>query len=219
MNYIPAQDANALIWMQHFASVLSANNATYFVSEADCLAITNAVNAFAAALSVATNQGTRTPVTVAEKDDARVAAEQICRQYASLLKYNAGISDPAKIEAGVRPVNPSREPVDVPMTSPIVNPIASTPGGQTLRFADSLTPESSAKPFGATDLLLFCAVADEDVNDPAQAKFVGKFTRNPISVEFSAGDNQKIATYFARWSNRKGQMGPWSLPISMAIAA
>jgi hypothetical protein len=177
------------------------------------------VNAYAAALSVATTESTRTKVTITAKDNARNSAEQVCRQFAVLIKYNAGISDEAKIAAGVRPVNNEREPIEVPMTSPLLNAIASTPGSQTLRYADSMTPDSPAKPFGATDLLLFCAVADDNVINPVLAKFVGKFTKNPISVEFGAEDNGKQATYFGRWSNRKGEVGPWSLPISLAIAA
>ena len=53
-------------------------------------------------------------MTVAQKDDARTSAEQICRQFAILIKYNAGISDPDKIAIGVRPVNNSREPIECP---------------------------------------------------------------------------------------------------------
>ena len=34
-----------------------------------------------------------------------------------------------------------------------------------------------------------------------------------------AKDNKKIATYWGRWANSKGQVGPWSLPVSMTIAA
>ena len=218
-DYIPAKDPNALIWMQNFAQKLTVSPGTYFVSAADALAITGAVNLFGSMLAISNDPALKTKVTVADKDDARTAAEQICRQFASLIKVNAGISDAAKIAAGVRPVNTSREPIEVPMTSPIVNAIAATPGAHTLRFADSMTPDSGAKPFGASDLLLFVAVADQMVMNPDLAKFVGKFTRNPISVDFGAEDNGKQATYFAKWSSRKGTVGPWSLPISLAIAA
>ncbi len=29
----------------------------------------------------------------------------------------------------------------------------------------------------------------------------------------------KFATYFARWTNFKGELGPWSAPVTMQIAA
>lgn len=48
------------------------------------------------------------------KDDARTSAERICRQYASLIKPNAGISDPDKLAIGVPPVNTDRNPINIP---------------------------------------------------------------------------------------------------------
>jgi hypothetical protein len=62
-------------------------------------------------------------------------------------------------------------------------------------------------------------VGEEIATDPEQAKFIGKFTRNPIAVGFQAEDNGKQATYFGRWASRKGETGPWSAPVTMAIAA
>lgn len=119
----------------------------------------------------------------------------------------------------MRPVNNSRERIDCPQTSPLLNIKAATPGSHTVTYADSLEPEKKAKPFGAASIQLFCAIKDtatENVNDAA---FVGLFTMNPIATEFGEADDGKMATYFARWSGKRGDVGPWSLPISMAIAA
>ena len=218
-NFIPDKDPQALIWMQAFSAGITANPALYLLTGPDALTIAGAVALFAAALAISSNPATRTEVTVAEKDDARTAAEAVCRQFAILIKYNAGISDPDKIAIGVRPVNTSREPVNCPQTSPLLNIIAATPGVQTLRYADSTTPDSAKKPFGASELQLFLAVADAAITDPEAARFYGKFTKNPIGVDFDASDNGKQATFFARWASRRGQTGPWSAPISMAIAA
>ena len=117
--YIPAEDSLALTWMQFFSAGIAANPALYGVSVADATAIGNAVNDFDATYQVAMDPATRTKVTVAAKDDARTSAEQICRQFATLIKYNAGISDPDKIAIGVRPVNTDRNPIEVPETSPL----------------------------------------------------------------------------------------------------
>jgi len=68
-------------------------------------------------------------------------------------------------------------------------------------------------------LQLFVAVGAEPSVDPAAAEFKGAFTKNPVAVGFVAGDDGKVATYFARWASRKGDVGPWSLPVSMRIAA
>lgn len=218
-DYIPAQDAQALGWMQTFSTGISASPATYQLTASDATAIQNAVDAFAAAYADAIDPAQRSPVNVNLKDTTRNAAAQICRQYATLIKVNAGISDADKIAIGVRPVNPSRTPINCPQTSPLLNVIASTPGAQTLRFADSMTPDSPAKPFGATELQLFVAVGADVTVDPDDAKFYGKFTKNPVAVGFDPADNGKQATYFARWASRRGDVGPWSSPVTLAIAA
>lgn len=218
-DYISPRDAEALAWMQTFAGGLTASPGTYFVSAPQAASVQAAVDAFAAGYADAVDPATRTPVTVAIKDEARNAAEQLCRQFATLIKYNAGISNPDKIAIGVRPVNPERNPIDCPTSSPMLNVVAATPGSHTLRYADSLTPDSPAKPFGASELQLFVAVGDEIVADPDEARFYGKFTKNPVSVIYDAGENGKQATYFARWAGRRGDVGNWSSPVTMAIAA
>ena len=113
-DFIPADDPNALAWMQVFAGGITANPALYMLTALDAAAITAAVDAFAAALAEVQDPATNTVVTVAAKDDARTSAEQICRQYASLIKPNAGISDPDKLAIGVPPVNTDRNPINVP---------------------------------------------------------------------------------------------------------
>jgi hypothetical protein len=56
----------------------------------------------------------------------RNSAEQICRQYALLIKFNAGISNPDRIAIGIRPVNPARSPINVPDSSPLFNILGAT---------------------------------------------------------------------------------------------
>ncbi len=218
-SFIPVTDAGALGWMQTFSGGISAAPATYMLTPADATTIADAVDAYAAAYTIAINPAQRTRVSIQAKDEARAIAEALCRQYAILIKYNAGINNPDKLAIGVRPVNDGRDPIACPQTSPILAVIAATPGRQNLRFSDSLTPDSRAKPFGASELQLFIAINDADIADPSQAQFYGKFTRNPIEVTFSHADNGKQATYFARWASRRGETGPWSAPVSLAIAA
>jgi hypothetical protein len=218
-SYIPRPDALALNWMQVFALGIQANPALFMLLASDAAAISAAVDLFAAAFAVANDPATRTPVSVNSKDVARNSAEQICRQYAVLIKNNAGVSDSDKISIGVRPVNPSRSPVNVPESSPLLNIIGATPGAHTVRYADTNTPDKAAKPFGAVQLQLFVAVGTGPVADPSAAAFHGAFTKNPVGVAFDAADDGKVATYFGRWASRTGEVGPWSLPVSMRIAA
>ena len=82
-----------------------------------------------------------------------------------------------------------------------------------------MTPDSRGKPVGVTQLLLFVHVGTDPVFDASLAQLHGLFTRNPVAVGFDEADDGKVATYFARWATLKGETGPWSLPVSMRIAA
>jgi len=218
-DYIPREDAQFRTWATQFAAYISANASAFLLSSAQAASIQSVVDDFDAAYLVATAEATRTKPTIIAKDDARSIAESLCRQYAIIIKETPGISDEDKVAAGVRPVNPNRDPIQCPQTSPIVTIIGNTPSAQTLEYRDPTEPASKAKPFGASELQLFLAIAETENSPLADARFVGKFTRNPIAVEFDEGDNGKFATYYARWASVRGEVGPWSLPVSMAIAA
>lgn len=217
--YIPYSDEGFQTWAVNFRDRLNANAALYGLVPADAAAVTVVVDDFVAKFALASQPITRTSQAISDKDVARATAETLLRQYAIDVKYDQGVTDGDKINLGVRPVNPNREPIDCPQTSPLLSIIANTPGSQTVRYSDTTTPDSRAKPFGASELQLFMAVTDTEGASFADAQFYGKFTKNPIGVEFTADQNQKIATYWARWASVKGETGPWSLPISMAIAA
>jgi hypothetical protein len=61
---------------------------------------------------------------------------------------------------------------------------------------------------------------DLGVDDgPDSGKIVGQFTRNPIRVMYGFGNDRKKATYWAPWVSRRSEVGPWSLPASLSIAA
>ena len=81
--------------------------------------------------------------------------------------------------------------------------------------------DGSGKPFGAIGLQLVVHVNDGPGlrGNPDNAKLVGTFTRNPITVSFSRDDDRKKATYWARWISRRGETGPWSYPTSMSVPA
>jgi hypothetical protein len=190
------------------------------VTASEAAAVLAAVSEFGDALALVQNPATKTEVTVANKDDARLSAEQIVRQFGIGIKYNAGISDGDKIAIGVRPVNNTRNPIPTPSSTPILGFIGSTAdGAHTLRYSDTNTPDSRSKPFGAASMQLFVAIAATPVTDPEDAEFYAVFTRNPLSVGFDPADGGKYATYFARWCTARGEPGPWSAALSRRIAA
>jgi hypothetical protein len=217
-HFIPQDQAGALDWMRSFASGISGNPAVYELSPGEAATIAQAVDAFAAAYAVALDPATGTKVTRQIKDEARNSAEDLCRRFARIIKSNNGVSDAAKIAIGVRPINNGRSKIHVPRSSPLLTIIGATPKCHTLCYTDTNTPSSRAKPFGAIQLQLFVALGDASIRNPDLARYRGGFTRNPIGVSFESSEEGKIATYFARWVSRRGDVGPWSLPVSMRVA-
>jgi hypothetical protein len=218
-SYIPRADIPAAKWMQTFANGIALQPHAYQLDPVDASFLLATVNAFAHALAVTEDAAQRTSLAVCNKNIARKAAERLCQQYYSQIKTNAGVTDGNKIAIGVRPLNRSRQRIGCPQSAPRIGIVGGGPGRQFIRFGDGTTSSGSAKPFGAAFVELRIAVADGPVRDVNEATRSKLATRNPVRIGFLHKDDQKKATYFARWVSRRGETGDWSLPISMSIAA
>jgi hypothetical protein len=216
---VPAGDEEAEQYMRTFAENIAANYAAYAMSLADSQALSLAVGNFTTAWNRYKNPITTGPLALTQKNETRNAAEALVRLHSMQIKFNAGISTELKDAIGVRQPNPNRTSNDEPTTNPILAIIGALPGSQTLRFTDSTTPTSRAKPPGVSLMELWVAIGEDEAEDRSTARSIGLFTKNPIGIAFQEADNQKIATYWGRWANSKGQYGPWSSKVAMTIAA
>ena len=217
-NGIPRQDALAVNYINTFANTIAADPAAYMLQVADAAALQLAASNLQSVYTAATTPATRNELTIAHKDEMRTAAEALVRLYAIQIKYNQAISTADKEAIGVSQPNPSRSPRPVPATQPTLSVKGALTGSHTVTFVDSLN-DKKAKPFGAQTVELRVAITEEGTSDVNLAKTYGLFSKNPIGVAFEHEDNQKTATYWARWANVRGQVGPWSNPVSMTIAA
>lgn len=135
------------------------------------------------------------------------------------IKANGGISAQNKIDAGIRPLNRTRMPKRPPADQPVIAIVGGGCGKHTLRYVDPQGGPSTRMAPGAAYLEVHRAIADAPVRDVAETRFHLAYRRNPIRIAFANADDGKVATYFARWADAKGRFGPWSMPVSMRIAA
>lgn len=218
-SYIPSREADMDEWVNNFKTLIAASPTTYGLVTADGTALTTAYTNWHTAYLAAVNPTTRTPATVATKNTQKAAVLTVVRGYAATIRANMAVSDALKIGLGLRVHDATPTPVPPPATAPRITFAGMRPGLQDIVAADETTPSKRAKPPGSAGLLLFRAIGPASVSDPEQCRFLSFVTRAAFTSAFDPADNGKTATYFARWTNAKGEVGPWSMPASMPIAA
>lgn len=218
-DFIPSRDAELQAWLLNFKTLIAATPAAYGLVAGDATVITNSYVAWNAAYVAATNPATRTHVTIAAKDAQKILTIDVVRTYSATIRANGAVTDSLKLGLGLNVHDTIPTPVPPPTTYPLLTINGAGPGMQDLRAADQATPTRRAKPHGSAGLLVFRTVGTTAASDPTNAPFLGFVTKAEFVSSFTSADDGKIATYFARWTNAKGEVGPWSAPVSMRIAA
>lgn len=216
-SYIPSKEADLAAWADNFSALITAAPTTYGLIAGDATAIAAVVDPFLAAYAVITVPATRTMVTVATKNDTKFAMLAVVRSYAQRVVTNPGVDPGDKIALGLNLHGTPPTPVPPPVTIPLLALLGATPLNFTLRYSDEMTPDKRAKPFGAVRLDLFVKIDTTPKTDPDNSLYYSGFTKQPAFVAFAPGDAGKVATLWGRWANRKGDVGPWSSPVSQII--
>lgn len=218
-NYIPPRDGDFDSWLLNFSTRLTAAPATYGLVAGDAVAVAAAYTAWHAAYLLAIDPPTRTPVTVADKDVERASAEAIVRPYAQQISKNAGVLVADKVAIGVNPNNSTPTPVPAPTTAPVLSLNSSGYLTMDLRYRDESAPATSrAKAAGAIQIEIVGAASNVVISDPDTLPRLGVFTKNPVRLNWSAGDRGETAYISARWVTRTGLTGPWSAIISPVVS-
>ena len=219
--YIPPKDADFLTWLTNFDTLLTAAPATYGLAPADAAAVTAAAAPFQASYPISQDPATRTPVTVAQKDADRAAAEVVIRPYAVQISRNPAVLDADKVAIGVNVPSTVPTPIPAPVDAPELALASFTPGLAKLT-SKTTGAVGKSKPFGAIGLEVFTHIGPNHTTNPADALFAGTFTKSPFRLTFSAVDAGSKLTIFARFVTRSGpagqaQAGPWSLPLQTIV--
>jgi hypothetical protein len=218
-HFIPTREAELNPWLGNFCGKIAAGPATYDLTVSDGMTLTHAYDAWHAAYTAAIDPGTRTRPTVNEKNRQRRAIIALVRGYASTIRVNPNVSNELKLNLGLHVRAAAATAISTPATYPMLSVTELRRGTQDLRIIDSSAPTRRAKPAGTVGLLIFRHIGDGPARTPQQAQFLAFATRTEFTAEFAHADNGKTATYFARWTNFRGEMGPWSTAVSMPIAA
>jgi hypothetical protein len=216
--YIPAPDGDFATWLANFEAIVAVDFAALGLTAGQAGDVTTENTAYQAAYTASQDPGTRTPVTVAAKDAARISAEAVVRPIAIQVRNNPGVSDPTKISLGLTVPSFPPVPVPIPTSFPVLDLLNATPGQHKVEYRDSDTPTSKKKPYGSINMELWAVIGTSPAPDPTGAVFLGGRTKSPFFVDLDPADTGKVITYFARWLTRTNKVGPWSSGVSMTIA-
>lgn len=218
-SWIPTSDALLDPFVNNFQTLIAASPTTYNLVAADATAITAAYTSWHAAFLAATNPTTRTTATIATKNLQKANVLAVVRRYGTTLRANAGLSDALKIGLGLRVPDTSPTPVPPPSVKPELSIARIDIGVQEIVARVEGAGTVRARPAGSVGLLLYRAIGTTPVSSADEATFLTFVGRPQVASTFDAADRGKFATYFARWTNARGEVGPWSNPVSACIAA
>jgi len=218
---IPLRDAEFDAFLFNWKTTLTATPTVFGMVSADATAISNAYTAWHNAWVLASNLLTRTRANVANKDAQKILALSLLREQYTIIKANPAVTDANKVSIGIRVNDPVPTPVPAPTTHPLLAALASGPLQQLINMVDVTTPTTRAKPAGVVGALVVRGVraGSAPILEPESCTLLGFYTRTPFYVtEFGPTDAGKTADYYARWTNAKGEEGPWS-PVASAVIA
>jgi hypothetical protein len=208
------------MWADNFATLITASPATYGLTSGDAAAINSVQSSFATAYSLVTSPMTKTPNTVQNKNTARIALLATVRPYAQTIGLNAGVSSGAKVALGINPRTSTPVPITAPTTYPALTISTALSLTHIIRYRDSIaSPSVKSKPYGVTQMQLFATASGTPITDPNLLAFQQLATKSPLMQSWPSGSAGQRAYYAARWTTRKGLVGPWSPIVSFIVAS
>lgn len=216
---IPLRDADFDAFLFNWKTTLTATPTVFGMVAGDATAISNAYTAWHAAWVLASNVLTRTRANVANKDAQKILALSLLREQYTIIKANPAVSDANKVSIGIRVNDPVPTPIPAPTTNPLLAVLPSGALQQFVNMVDSTTPTTRAKPAGVVGALVVRGIraSTAPIIEPDNCTLLGFYTRTPFYVnEFAPTDAGKTADYYSRWTNAKGEEGPWS-PVASAV--
>jgi hypothetical protein len=229
--FIPNGDDAFLRKAEYFLKTLNKDPAHYGISPEDAAAMVEAVRAFGEAMAQNRDRRRRTMVSVAAKDEARLAAEKLVRKAGHLIRLNDRLSavDLSRLGMKERPKRARRR--KCPQTAPVMLFVAGKQGAfgrggkHVIRFFDDWDRQSKARPQGAQRLELFVDLVPPGEAVPqwpgerhgGRTWYLRSFTRSPIEVEYPKSEVPMRVVYWGRWAGASGDVGPFSQTLAAPI--
>ncbi len=224
--YLPDSDVGKSAWMQRFITQIERDPKHFgFDDEQIFEYVQRTIRTFIEAATVTAHKAGRSQEAVVRKNNARAEAVAMCRDIAMRLKHDPTITDAQLRSLGIRTDDAHAEIASLPggempgtLKYPRLVVLRSPNGSHVVRYLDAMS-KSKAKPKGVSHLLLFGAIGEKPNMLRTHARLLGAYTKRPFEVHYPGccGIEGMYVTYYARWLTTRGEMSPWSPPVSMVI--
>ena len=226
VSYIPVTDSGLNEWGDNFATLITADPTRYGLDSVAAAAIQSAQDTYAAAFAlggsigrVPVNPSARSPVTVAAKDAAKLAARSLFRTYSAQIRINPGVSNDDKIALGLNLPNNSPSPIPAPVSWPVLSVLSGGPLSFVVKYHDSIIGVGKAKAAGAMQGQLVATPSATPILAPDDQPIPFLLTKVPTQITFDSSAGGKVCYMWARWVTRRGLVGPWSDGITATVMA
>lgn len=217
-DYIPKTDAEFNVWQFNLIQILLDNATAWGIPEEVIASLIAAQARWATAYNKASNKQNRTAADVITKneagDDFTKAIRDTVQQW---LVRNPKVIDADRVRMGITVRSTSHTPVPPPESFPVGSVDFSVRLQHSISFYDESSAHSNAKPEGVSGCEIYLKTDGEAPKSVEEMSFQGTCSASPFVVKFDANKAGKIAWYWLRWVNRKGETGPWSTVLSAMI--
>ena len=224
--YMPQTDLGKRTWMENFITRLERDPRRYGFDDPRMFEYyQRTIRAFIKAVDVVNSPASCTPGAVREKNLARKEAVDLCRETAMRLKWDPTLSDQEKRALRINIDEAPPESAKLPQGAlagtlgyPSLAVQSSPNGGHVIRYRDPLST-SKAKPKGVSHLLLYGAIGEKPDMRRTHARLLDVLTKRPYEIRYPVACNLEglYVTYYGRWLTTRGEMSPWSQPVSKII--
>jgi hypothetical protein len=213
---IPRREHAIVWWVRGFANHVVLDPIAYGFTADDAALLERLSDELTQAFIAAHKSGERTTMSVVAKNECMKRVLKVFRSYKRQAASNPDLTPMKKTALGIVTPQHRVSALPAPERGPSLGCEYAGLNVHRLRYR-AFESRRRGKPRGVTHLILLCAVDDGPESDPQRAQFVGCYTRGPITIRHDDHANGKMATYFAAWLTRSGELSPWTTSTPMVV--
>jgi hypothetical protein len=219
-DYIPSRDAEFDGWLANLTGYVDTKTTGGTWTHIPAVKVTDLKQHTADwHAAYAKTLGPHTSVDTEEKNDQRKAAEGFVRPFIQqYLKFDP-VNNEDRTAMNLHNKDTTHTNIGKPTTRALITDLKTLGGFRVeIRFQDETTPDSHAIPYGCNGCLLNFTWGPEKVTDYAALTQTKLMTHSPFVLDLPPEAEGKFLSCAVRWQNERGELGPWSEIMSIAVS-